>query len=162
MAVVIRLKRTGGKKDTAFRLVAADSRRARDGRFIEQLGFYDPKPRVAQYKLDVERTQYWLGVGARCSDQVRSLLKKAGVVFPAPARKAKLEAEEKAAKSAAGAKGGKRAKGAKDKPASAREQARRQRKRADRVARKQRVVKAAAKGAKAAKSKEGEAPAPTA
>ncbi len=159
MAVVIRLKRTGGKKDTAFRLVAADSRRARDGRFIEQLGYYDPKPRVSQYKIDVERTQYWLGVGARCSDQVRSLLKKAGVVFPVPARKAKKEAGEKAAKPAARAKGAKRAKA---KPASAREQARRLRKRAARVARKQRAVKVAAKGAKAAKPKEGEAPATTA
>jgi small subunit ribosomal protein S16 len=155
MAVVIRLKRTGGKKDVSFRLVVADSRRARDGRFIEQLGFYDPKPLEAQYKVDLERTQYWLGVGATCSDQVRSLLKKAGVPFPSRAKKPKKASADKPA-----AKSAKRAKGAKAKPASAREQARRVRKKADRVARKARAVKA--KSPKAAKAKSGEAPAATA
>jgi small subunit ribosomal protein S16 len=152
MAVVIRLKRTGGKKDTSFRLVVADSRRARDGRFIEQLGFYDPKPREAQYKVNVERTQYWLGVGAQCSDQVRSLLKRSGVTFPAHPRTAKPKPAEKPA--------AKRGKGAKAKPASAREQARRLRKRADRVARKARAARPASP--KPAKAKSGEAPAATA
>lgn len=143
MAVVIRLKRTGAKKDTAFRFVVADSRRARDGRFIEQLGFYDPKPRDAQYRVDVERAQYWLGVGAQCSDQVRSLLKKAGVAIPVRAKKPKKKTAEKAAKPAKGAKGKKAA-------VSPREQARRERKKAKRVARKARTAKATAK-AKAAK-----------
>lgn len=143
MAVVIRLKRTGAKKDTAFRIVVADSRRARDGRFIEQLGFYDPEPREAQYRVDVERAQYWLGVGAQASEQVRSLLKKAGVAMPSRARKAKAE---KAPKPRA------RKKAAAGKPASAREQARRTRKRADRVARKKRVAKAQGKAAKSAEA----------
>jgi small subunit ribosomal protein S16 len=140
MAVVIRLKRTGAKKDTAFRIVVADSRRARDGRFIEQLGFYDPKPREARYRVDVERAQYWLGVGAQCSDQVRSLLKKAGVAIPARAKKAK-QAEKPA-------KGAKSAKGTKAKAPSAREKARRVRKKADRVARKTHAAKAKTKAAK--------------
>jgi small subunit ribosomal protein S16 len=143
MAVVIRLKRTGAKKDTAFRIVVADSRRARDGRFVEQLGFYDPKPREARYKVDVERAQYWLGVGAQCSDQVRSLLKKAGVALPVRAKKAKPA--EKPAKAAKTAK-------AKPKAASARERARRARKKVDRVARKTRAAKAKTKAAKKAEA----------
>ena len=144
MAVVIRLKRTGAKKDTAFRIVVADSRRARDGRFVEQLGFYDPTPREARYRVDVERAQYWLGVGAQCSDQVRSLLKKAGVALPVRAKKAK-PAEKKA-------KGAKSAKGTKAKAPSAREQARRVRKKADRVARKTVAAKAKTKAAKKAEA----------
>ena len=144
MAVVIRLKRTGAKKDTAFRIVVADSRRARDGRFVEQLGFYDPTPREARYRVDVERAQYWLGVGAQCSDQVRSLLKKAGVAIPARAKKAK-PAEKPA-------KGAKSAKGTKAKAPSAREQARRVRKKADRVARKTVAAKAKTKAAKKAEA----------
>jgi small subunit ribosomal protein S16 len=147
MAVVIRLKRTGAKKDTAFRIVVADSRRARDGRFVEQLGFYDPTPREARYKVDVERAQYWLGVGAQCSDQVRSLLKKAGVALPVRAKKAKP-----AEKPAKGAKGTKSAKGAKAKSPSARERARRVRKKADRVARKAVAAKAKTKAAKKAEA----------
>ena len=144
MAVVIRLKRTGAKKDTSFRIVVADSRRARDGRFVEQLGFYDPTPREAQYKVNVERAQYWLGVGAQCSDQVRSLLKKAGVALPVRAKKAK-PAEKPA-------KGAKSAKGTKAKAPSAREQARRVRKKADRVARKTVAAKAKTKAAKKAEA----------
>jgi len=144
MAVVIRLKRTGAKKDTAFRIVVADSRRARDGRFVEQLGFYDPTPREARYRVDVERAQYWLGVGAQCSDQVRSLLKKAGVALPMRAKKAK-PAEKPA-------KGAKSAKGTKAKAPSAREQARRVRKKADRVARKTVAAKAKTKAAKKAEA----------
>jgi small subunit ribosomal protein S16 len=148
MAVVIRLKRTGAKKDTSFRIVVADSRRARDGRFVEQLGFYDPTPREAKYKVDVERAQYWLGVGAQCSDQVRSLLKKAGVTIPARAKKPKQTAKP--------AKGAKSAKGTKAKAPAAREKARRERKKADRVARKTSAAKAKTKAAKKA-----EAPAAT-
>jgi len=140
MAVVIRLKRVGAKKDAAFRIVVADSRRARDGRFIEQLGHYDPQPRIAQYKVDIERAQYWLGVGAQASDQVRSLLKKAGVPMPAAARKAKAEAS--------GAKT-KKAKGAAKKTASSREKARRLRKRENRTQR--RTVATKKKTAAAAK-----------
>ena len=141
MAVVIRLKRVGAKKDAAFRIVVADSRRARDGRFIDQLGFYDPQPREAQYKVDLEKAKYWLGVGAQASDQVRSLLKKAGVAMPSSPRKAK-KAEAPAAKT-------KKTKGTAAKPASAREKARRLRKREHRVSR--RTVASKKKTAAAAK-----------
>jgi small subunit ribosomal protein S16 len=145
MAVVIRLKRTGAKKDTSFRIVVADSRRARDGRFVEQLGFYDPTPREAKYRVDVERALYWLGVGAQCSDQVRSLLKKAGVALPARAKQPK-PATAKAAKPAKGAKR------PKAKAPSAREKARRERKKADRVARKTRAAKVKTKATKKAEA----------
>jgi small subunit ribosomal protein S16 len=142
MSVVIRLKRTGGKKDASFRIVVADSRRARDGRFIEQLGFYDPQPREAQYRVDVERTQYWLGVGAQASDQVRSLLKKAGVPLPARPSKSK---KPKAAAPAKKTKAVRKSKGA-----SAREKARRLRKRETRVSRKALTAKKKAAGSKKA------------
>src|SRR5262249_31085221 len=125
MAVVIRLKRVGAKKDTAFRIVVADSRRARDGRFIAQLGFYDPQPREAQFKVDIEKAQYWLGVGAQASDQVRSLLKKAGVAMTKAAKKVTKAAAPKA----------KKAKGSAKKQASSREKARRLRKREHRAGR---------------------------
>ena len=146
MAVVIRLKRVGAKKDAAFRIVVADSRRARDGRFIAQLGFYDPQPREAQFKVDIERAQYWLGVGAQASDQVRSLLKKAGVAMTSAAKKAKkAQAAIKA----------KKAKGSAKKAAPAREVARRNRKRAKRAER--RTVATKKKTAAAAKPASAEA-----
>ena len=145
MSVVIRLKRTGAKKDTAFRIVVADSRLARDGRFIEQLGFYDPEPKVAQFRVDAERATYWLGVGAMPSDQVRSLLKQAGVAMPARQKKA-----AKKAKPASGTKRGS------NKSQASRELARRTRKREDRVERKaaatRRAARAAAKPAAAAEA----------
>lgn len=144
MAVVIRLKRVGAKKDAAFRIVVADSRRARDGRFIEQLGHYDPQPREAQYKVDVERAKHWLAVGAQASDQVRSLLKKAGVPMPASPKKAK-KAEASGAKT-------KKAKGAAKKTVSAREKARRTRKREQGIER--RAVATKKKSAGAAKPAE--------
>jgi small subunit ribosomal protein S16 len=141
MAVVIRLKRVGAKKDAAFRIVVADSRRARDGRFIDQLGYYDPQPREAQFKVDIERAQYWLGVGAQASDQVRSLLKKAGVAMTSAAKRAK--------KAEAAAPKANKAKGSAKKQASSREKARRLRKREHRVER--RTVATKKKTAAAAK-----------
>jgi small subunit ribosomal protein S16 len=142
MSVVIRLKRTGGKKNASFRIVVADSRRARDGRFIEQLGFYDPQPREAQYRVDVERTQYWLGVGAQASDQVRSLLKKAGVPLPSrPSKSRKPKAAAPAKKATPKSKA---------KAASAREKARRLRKRESRVSRKSLITKKKAAASKKA------------
>jgi small subunit ribosomal protein S16 len=149
MPAVIRLKRVGAKKDAAFRIVVADSRRARDGRFIDHLGFYDPQPRVAQFKVDVERANYWLSVGARASDQVRSLLKKAGVIMPHTPRKAK-KAEAKAAKP-------KKTKGAAKKSVSAREKSRRDRKREQRAGKRAVVAKKKAKPAAAAKPAEAAA-----
>jgi small subunit ribosomal protein S16 len=144
MAVVIRLKRVGAKKDAAFRIVVADSRRARDGRFIEQLGHYDPQPREAQYKVDVERAKHWLSVGAQASDQVRSLLKKAGVPMPSAPKKAKKT-------EASGAKA-KKAKGAAKKVATSREKARRLRKREHRVDRRTVAKKKTAGAAKPAEA----------
>ncbi len=78
MPVRIRLKRTGGKNDPAFRIVVADSRSPRDGKFIEELGSYDPKRKGANYEFDLERAKYWVGKGAQPSDTVASLMKKAG------------------------------------------------------------------------------------
>ncbi len=77
MAVRIRLKRTGGTNDACYRVVAADSRSPRDGSFIEQLGWYDPKKKGVNFELKLERIEYWKNQGARLSDTVVSLVKKA-------------------------------------------------------------------------------------
>jgi len=81
MAVKLRLKRLGRRHRPFFRLAAIEARNPRDGRVLEELGFYDPENRVEaqQVKLDAERIKYWLGVGAVPSDTVRSLLKKNGI-----------------------------------------------------------------------------------
>lgn len=79
MAVVLRLKRIGTTKRPAYRLVATDKRSPRDGRFIEEIGFYDPKKNPAFVNIKKERVQYWLSVGAKPSVVVKSLLKKSGV-----------------------------------------------------------------------------------
>lgn len=75
MAVAIRLSRQGSKKKPFYRVVAADKRRSRDGRFIELLGTYDP--RTKSIALRRERYEYWLGVGAKPSPTVKSLAKQA-------------------------------------------------------------------------------------
>ncbi len=72
----IRLRRTGATKRPHYRVVVADSRATRDGRFVEVLGHYDPRKDPAVVKIDVERANYWLGKGARPSDTVKSLLKR--------------------------------------------------------------------------------------
>ena len=72
----IRLRRTGSTKRPYYRVVVADSREPRDGRFVEVLGHYDPRRDPAVVKIDAERAQYWIGKGARPSDTVRSMLKK--------------------------------------------------------------------------------------
>jgi small subunit ribosomal protein S16 len=74
----IRLRRTGTTKRPYYRVVVADSAAWRDGRFVEVLGHYDPRKNPAVVKIDAERANYWLGKGARPSETVRSLLKKAG------------------------------------------------------------------------------------
>ena len=79
MTVVIRLRKTGTKKKIKRRIVVADSRSPRDGRFIELLGFWDPNTEPATVKLDTEKASAWLQKGAQPSDTVRSILKKAGV-----------------------------------------------------------------------------------
>ena len=79
MAVRIRLSRFGRKKTPFYRLVVADSRSPRDGRFIEQIGTYNPMTDPATVAINEERALYWLGVGAQPSDTARGLLKKQGV-----------------------------------------------------------------------------------
>lgn len=74
MAVRIRLKRMGAIHDPKYRIVAVDSRKKRDGRVIEELGFYDPVPNPSIIKIDSDRAVYWLGVGAQPSDAARRLL----------------------------------------------------------------------------------------
>ena len=76
MAVAIRLSRFGAKKRPFYRIVAADSRRKRDGRFLEQLGTYDPMKNPVDVRLEMDRVDYWLSVGAQPSDTVRSLIRK--------------------------------------------------------------------------------------
>ena len=80
MAVKIRLRRMGAKKAPFYRIVVADSRYPRDGRFIEEIGYYNPMTKPAEIKVDNERAQYWLGVGAQPTDTVRILLKKTGAI----------------------------------------------------------------------------------
>ena len=78
--VKIRLKRMGMKKKPFYRLVVTDSRNARDGRAIEELGYYNPVSDVDILKINVERAKYWIGTGAQPTDTVRGLLKKGGVL----------------------------------------------------------------------------------
>ena len=80
MAVRIRLRRTGRKKSPTYRIVVADSRSPRDGRFIEIIGQYQPRLSDGGLAVNAERASYWLDVGAQPSDTVRSLLRKAGVL----------------------------------------------------------------------------------
>ncbi len=113
MAIKIRLSRGGTKKRPYYRIVAADSRAPRDGRFIERLGTYDPlqpKDSEKRVKIDIERVQHWLGQGAQPTDRISRMLEAAGAL-PARARsnpkravpgeKARKRAEEKAARAAA-------------------------------------------------------------
>lgn len=79
MAVKIRLTRTGRKLDPSYRIVVADSRAPRDGRFIEQVGFYDPNMEKDGVTLNEERIMYWLNQGAKPSDTIRSILSKKGI-----------------------------------------------------------------------------------
>ena len=80
MSVKIRLKRMGMKKMPFYRLVVADSRAARDGRFIEEIGYYNPVSNPVELKINEERAKYWIGTGAQPTDTARTLLKKSGVI----------------------------------------------------------------------------------
>ncbi|MEO9516574.1 MAG: 30S ribosomal protein S16 [Paracoccaceae bacterium] len=112
MAMKIRLARGGSKKRPFYRIVAADSRMPRDGRFIEKLGTYNPllpKDSEERVKMNMERVQYWLGHGAQPTDRVSRMLEAAGVLDKKersnpnkgePGQKAKDRAEEKATKAA--------------------------------------------------------------
>lgn len=77
--VRIRLRRQGAKKQPTYRVVVADSRSPRDGRFLENIGFYDPRTEPPTINLQAERALYWLGVGAQPSDAVLRMLKKQGI-----------------------------------------------------------------------------------
>jgi len=115
MAMKIRLARGGSKKRPFYRIVAADSRMPRDGRFIEKLGTYNPllpKDSEERVKMNMERIQHWLGQGAQPTDRVSRMLEAAGVLEKkeranlkkgTPGKKAQERAEEKAAKATAAA-----------------------------------------------------------
>ncbi len=80
MAVKIRLKRMGAKKRPFYRIVVADSRSPRDGRFIESIGYYDPTKEPNSVKIDADKVLVWLEKGAQPTDTVRSLLRKDGIM----------------------------------------------------------------------------------
>ncbi len=110
MAIALRLSRGGAKRRPYYRIVAADSRSPRDGKYLEQIGTYNPmlpKDSAERVKLDEDRARYWLGVGAQPSDRVLRFLDAAGIKERAarnnpkkgePGEAAKERAEEKAAK----------------------------------------------------------------
>ena len=78
--VKIRLRRMGAKKAPFYRIVVADSRYPRDGRFIEEIGTYNPVVNPAELKVDVDRAQAWIKTGAQPTETVRDVLKKAGAL----------------------------------------------------------------------------------
>ena len=78
--VKIRLRRMGAKKAPFYRIVVADSRYPRDGRFIEEIGTYDPRTEPSTVKVDAEKAQQWIKNGAQPTDTVKTLLKNAGVL----------------------------------------------------------------------------------
>jgi small subunit ribosomal protein S16 len=80
MAVKIRLRRMGGKKDSFFRIVVADARSPRDGRFVESIGYYDPTTEPATVKMDEEKALEWIAKGAQVTDTVKALLQKQGTL----------------------------------------------------------------------------------
>lgn len=80
MAVKIRLRRMGAKKAPFYRIVVADGRYPRDGRFIEEIGYYDPTKEPSVVAVDKEKAQKWIANGAQPTDTVKSILKKEGVL----------------------------------------------------------------------------------
>lgn len=80
MAVKMRLRRMGAKRNPFYRVVIADSRYPRDGRFIEEIGYYDPMKNPPEIKLDTEKAEQWLKNGAQPTDTVKNILKKSGVI----------------------------------------------------------------------------------
>ena len=80
MAVKIRLKRLGAKKAPFYRVIVADERSPRDGKFIDQIGYYNPLTDPAEIKIDAEKANAWIAKGAQPTDTVRALLKKADII----------------------------------------------------------------------------------
>ena len=78
--VKIRLKRMGANKKPFYRVVVVDSRSPRDGRFIEEIGYYNPLTDPADIKIDGEKAKKWMATGAQATDTVRSLFKKTGII----------------------------------------------------------------------------------
>ena len=80
MAVKIRLRRMGAKKAPFYRIVVADSRSPRDGRFIDEVGYYNPVSEPVELKVDKQKVEKWIGNGAQPTDTVKDLLKKEGII----------------------------------------------------------------------------------
>ena len=78
--VKMRLRRLGAKKAPFYRVVVADSRYPRDGRFIEEIGYYNPQTEPAEVKIDADKAKAWIAKGAQPTDTVKALLKKSGIV----------------------------------------------------------------------------------
>lgn len=94
MAVKLRLMRMGKTKQPTYRVVAADSRSPRDGRFIEVVGSYDPRHADRKVTLKADRVQRWLKDGAQPTDRVKRILQGEGLLAPAPEAKAKVAAQK--------------------------------------------------------------------
>lgn len=109
MSVVIRLKRAGAKKRPFYKIVVADSRRQRDGRFVEMIGWYDPMAKPLSMKIDESKVKGWIAQGAQPSVQVASLLRPMGIIAARPSKPV-------AASSKAAAKSTSKKKAARKKP----------------------------------------------
>lgn len=94
MAVKLRLRRMGKKKQPIYKVVAADSRSPRDGKFIEAIGLYNPKTNPATVDIIEERALYWLGVGAQPTDTVKNLLSNQGIILKKELKKNGLSEEQ--------------------------------------------------------------------
>jgi len=97
MAVVIRMMRAGAKKRPFYRIVVADSRRQRDGRFVEILGYYDPMVKPFAVKMDEAKVKSWIGQGAQPSTQAASLFRRVGIIAARPSKTTKKDGVTKAA-----------------------------------------------------------------
>ncbi len=98
MAVKIRLTRMGDKKSPFYRIVVTDSRKARDGAYIEKLGTFNPLVNPVELKLDTERTKVWLNNGAQPTETARTLLVKEGLLQPVAKRAPKTDKKKKESK----------------------------------------------------------------
>lgn len=98
MAVKLRLRKMGKKKQPIYKVVAADSRSPRDGKFIEAIGLYNPKTNPATVDIKEERALYWLGVGAQPTDTVKNLLSNQGIILKRELKKNGLGEEQVSAK----------------------------------------------------------------
>ncbi len=98
MAVKLRLRRMGKKKQPVYKVVAADSRSPRDGKFIEAIGLYNPKTNPATVEIKEDRALYWLGVGAQPTDTVKNILTNQGIILKQELTKKGLSEEQVSAK----------------------------------------------------------------